>query len=69
MKIRVDRDLCQGHNRCSALAPKLFVLDDFGYASAVGDGTVPPDSTELALLAIDNCPEFAILVDDKDEDD
>jgi ferredoxin len=69
MKIKVDRDLCQGHNRCSALAPNLFVLDDFGYASAAGDGTVPPGSTELALLAVDNCPEFAVLVEDKDGDD
>ena len=69
MKIRVDPDLCQGHNRCSALAPQLFVLDDFGYASAAGDGIVPPDSTELALLAADNCPEFAILIEDDGKDD
>jgi ferredoxin len=64
MKISVDRDLCQGHNRCSALAPDLFELDDFGYAAAAGDGTVPPGSTELAQLAVDNCPERAILVED-----
>lgn len=67
MKIRVDRDLCQGHNRCSALAPSLFVLDDFGFASAAGDGVVPADSTEIALLAVDNCPEFAILVEAEDD--
>jgi ferredoxin len=67
MKIRVDHDLCQGHNRCSALAPGLFELDDFGYASAAGDGTVPRASTELALLAADNCPERAILVEDNDD--
>ena len=67
MKIRVDRELCQGHNQCSALAPSLFVLDDFGYASAAGDGTVPPDSTEVALLAADNCPELAIFVAEKDQ--
>jgi ferredoxin len=64
MKIKVDRELCQGHNRCSALAPDLFVLDDFGYASAAGDGTVPPASAELARLAADNCPEYAIAVED-----
>lgn len=67
MKIRVDRELCQGHNRCSALAPNLFVLDDFGYAAAAGDGVVPADSTELALLAVDNCPEFAIVAEDEDD--
>jgi ferredoxin len=69
MKIRVDPALCQGHNRCSALAPQLFVLDDFGYASAAGYGTVPPDSAELALLAADNCPEFAIAIEDDRKDD
>jgi ferredoxin len=67
MRIKVDRELCQGHNRCSALAPGLFVLDDFGFASAAHDGVVPADSTELALLAVDNCPEFAIGVDDTDD--
>jgi ferredoxin len=64
MRIKVDPELCQGHNRGSALAPDLFVLDDFGYSSAARDGVVPADSTELALLAADNCPEFAIVVED-----
>jgi ferredoxin len=67
MRIKVDRELCQGHNRCSALAPGLFVLDDFGFASAAHDGVVPAGSTELALLAVDNCPEFAIGVEDTDD--
>jgi ferredoxin len=30
MKIRVDPEKCQCHNRCKALAPELFVLDRFG---------------------------------------
>ena len=38
MKVRVEPTLCQGHNRCYAIAPDLFQLDDSGYASAVGDG-------------------------------
>ena len=33
----------------------------------VDDGVVPADSTELALLAVDNCPEFAIGVEDTDD--
>lgn len=64
MRIKVDPELCQGHNRCKALAPDLFVLDDFGYSSAAGDGVVPAGRTELALLAVDNCPEFAISAED-----
>lgn len=60
MKIAVDAEKCQGHARCYALAPKLFVIDDYGESSVVGDGTVPPDEEERATLAIANCPEHAI---------
>lgn len=66
MRITVDSKLCQGHNRCHALAPDLFTLDDFGYSSATGDGVVPEDRREAALLAMDNCPEMAISVEDDD---
>lgn len=62
MKVRVDASLCQGHNRCYALAPDLFQLDDDGYASAVADGTLPPGLEEAAELAADNCPEMAVLI-------
>ena len=62
MRIRVDPDLCQGHNRCKALAPELFDLDDYGNASAANDGQVPPGREEEAQLAISNCPEFAIEI-------
>lgn len=62
MRICVDDDKCQGHNRCKTLAPELFELDDYGYASAVNDGDVPKDLEDKAKLAIDNCPEFAIEI-------
>ena len=63
MKIQVDPTLCQGHNRCAALAPDLFDIDDSGYAAAAGDGTVPADRADVAELAADNCPEQAITLD------
>ena len=67
MKIVFERDKCQGHNRCYALAPELFDVDDEGYAilrvDRLGpDGTVPPELEEQAVLAADNCPEYAIEV-------
>jgi ferredoxin len=64
VKVRVDAALCQGHNRCYALAPDLFVLDAAGFASAAGDGDVPPSREEDAELAADNCPEMAVLIDE-----
>jgi ferredoxin len=64
VRIRVDSQLCQGHNRCSDLAPDLFVLDDFGYSSAAADGVVPGDRQDIAVLAADNCPERAVIIED-----
>jgi len=67
MKVRVDSDKCQGHNRCYALAPGLFKVDEYGYATARGDGTVPPDLREKAKLAVENCPERAIEIIEDDQ--
>lgn len=64
MKIVIDTDKCEGHNRCYAIAPELIEVDDYGYASAAGDGTVPPDMEEKARLAVDNCPEFAVTIEE-----
>lgn len=58
-RLVVDAEKCQGHNRCHALAPELFVVDDLGFASAATP-TVPAAALEKARLAVRNCPEFAI---------
>jgi ferredoxin len=62
MKVSVDSALCQGHNRCVAVAPDLFDTDREGFASPAGDGTVTSEQAENAELAADNCPEMAIRV-------
>ena len=62
MKVRVDADRCEGHNRCHALAPELFELDDVGNATAAGDGAVPPGMERKARLAAANCPEYAVEI-------
>ena len=62
MRIHVDSDKCQGHNRCYALAPELFDVDDYGNAVVIGDGNVPAELEERARLALANCPEFAITI-------
>jgi ferredoxin len=62
MRIHVDAEKCQGHNRCYALAPELFDVDDYGNAVVIGDGSVSPDLVERAKLAVANCPEFAISI-------
>ena len=60
MRVKVDPDKCEGHNRCCALAPDLFDVDDYGTATALNDGIVPPGLEEKAKLAVQNCPEYAI---------
>lgn len=62
MRVHVDAERCQGHNRCYSLAPELFDVDDLGYATEIGDGTVPPELEERARLAVINCPEHAIAL-------
>lgn len=64
MRITVDSDKCEGHNRCYSLAPALFEVDDYGYATAAGDGIVPEGMEDKAQLAVDNCPEFAITIEE-----
>ncbi|MBP15605.1 MAG: ferredoxin [Acidimicrobiaceae bacterium] len=62
MKIRVDRDRCEGHSRCYALAPELVDVDDLGNAFELNDGIVPVGLEERAQLIVDNCPEYAIEI-------
>ena len=62
LRVTVDRERCQGHARCNAVAPELFDLDEFGNAVARGDGKVPEALEAKAHLAKSNCPEFAIEV-------
>ena len=60
MRVKVDPDKCEGHNRCCALAPELFDVDDYGTATALNNGIVPTGLEEKAKLAVQNCPEYAI---------
>lgn len=62
MIIRVDAEKCQGHNRCYAIAPELFDVDDYGAATELNDGVVPEGLEEKAELAEANCPEHAITI-------
>lgn len=64
MRIKVDPEKCEGHNRCYSIAPDLFDVDDYGYATEKGDGTVRPEQEEKARLAADNCPEYAITIEE-----
>ena len=62
-KVHVDSEKCQGHNRCYAMAPGMFKVDEYGYATPQGEGILEDeDDVELAQRAVDNCPEVAIYI-------
>jgi len=61
--VRVDTNKCQGHARCSALAPELFTMDEFGNAREAISGCVPIELVDKAYVARANCPEEAIVIE------
>ncbi len=68
MRVAVNTELCQGHNRCYALAPELFDVDEYGNAFVIGDGSVPIELEGKARLALANCPEYAITISEDGAD-
>jgi ferredoxin len=62
LHVHVDSEKCQGHNRCYALAPELFDVDDLGFAFELNEGVVPENLEDQARTAAANCPEFAISI-------
>lgn len=65
IRVKVDGSLCQGHNRCNVAAPELFDIDEYGYAHEHDDGKVPAELEEKARLAVINCPEQAISIEEE----
>ena len=62
MLLRLDAEKCQGHNRCYALAPELFDVDEYGQSVLLVEGDVPEELQAKARLAVSNCPEHAISI-------
>lgn len=62
MLLRLDAEKCQGHNRCYALAPELFDVDEYGQSVLLVEGDVPAELHAKARLAVSNCPEYAISI-------
>lgn len=61
MKIRLDRTLCDGFGICAKHAPDYFSLDDWGYASLIGDGVVAEADGDAVTRALLDCPVHAII--------
>lgn len=65
MKLTIDSEMCTGHGRCYTIAPELFEPDDYGNGQVLPAGTdVPAELVEKARLAVANCPERAITLEE-----
>jgi ferredoxin len=63
VKVRVEAAKCEGFGICATHAPEVFVLDEWGYASARGDGDVAAGEEPRAQRAILDCPAHAIVAE------
>jgi ferredoxin len=64
MKATVDATKCEAYGACAERCPSVFQLDEWGYASVIGDGTVPEADEQCAIDAADACPEQAIVIEE-----
>ncbi|HME47525.1 ferredoxin [Mycobacterium sp.] len=61
MRIKLDRTICDGFGACAKRAPEYFSLDDWGYASLIGNGSVPQRDRDAVMRALMDCPVHAII--------
>jgi ferredoxin len=61
MKILADTQKCQGHARCSVLAPDWMILNDEGYLDTP-EIMVPEGQETLAKRVIRACPEGILKI-------
>jgi ferredoxin len=64
MRVRVDSDRCVGHGRCYDLAPAVFGEDEQGHCR-IRKASVPPQLEGQVRVAAANCPEDAIIIEDR----
>ncbi len=62
MKIRVDRDLCQGLGNCVVVGPDVIKLDKEGKAIVIDASKA---SDEKLMEIAESCPLNAIIIEDE----
>lgn len=59
MRIVVDRDKCDGHGMCQAMAPDYFELDDDDVLTVL-DAEPPESERGTVHAAVQACPALAL---------
>ncbi len=62
MKVHLELSMCEGHGRCYALAPDVFVADYEGRGEVALAEVDTPELIAQARAAAQNCPESAIIL-------
>ena len=63
MRIVVDRERCDGHGMCEAMAHEYFELDDDDQLVVLADS--PPESDRAKVhAAVQSCPALALSLQD-----
>ena len=62
MKIVVDRDLCEGHGMCEAMAHEFFELDDDDVMHVLDEQPAEEHRAQLAA-ATEACPVLALALE------
>ena len=65
MKIKVNKEKCQGHAVCVLKSPDVYVLEDDGY-NRMDEFTVPKEREADARRGARACPERAIQVKEEE---
>ena len=61
MKAAVDKDLCIGCELCTQTCPEVFKME--GGTAVAYRNPVPPENTDTAKQAADDCPVSCISIE------
>jgi sterol 14-demethylase len=65
VRIKVDRDLCQGHGVCRTEAPEIFDVDREIEQVIVKDEQPPESLREKVVAAVRYCPTRALSIEEE----
>lgn len=63
MRIEVDRDVCEGHGMCEAMAHEYFELDDDDILTVLRESP-PAEDRDQVHAAVESCPVQALALRD-----
>ena len=66
LKVSVNLEKCFGHARCEDLCPEVFATDPVEGKCVIKNSEVPPELEKKVILAVRNCPEFALQLSESE---